>query len=316
MAEKKPKTFGAGAGIVWRRQRVLWGIFLITVFFSHFGARRPAERVGGALNHSLTATPRLVHGFDLSAIAELAEQPEAPLEVFNRSLMAFPIVFAVFMLFATGGILVSYYRDETLTTGEFFGAAGRHFWRFFRLLIYFAIATIPIMILIAIASAIYDHLDEVSTSPLTSVHFFEAAAVVILFLAMTLRLWFDMAQVISVAEEETHMHKALRMAAGLVWRNFGSLFWLYFRVSFLGCFGFGLGLYWWMIHLRPESTTSAFILGQFMILFWIATRLWQRASEAAWYREYQAAEFESAPAFSPTPVPVIAGPTSATPAVN
>jgi hypothetical protein len=316
MAGKKPKTFGTGAGIVWRRQRVLWWIFIVTLFFSFLGTRRPVERVGQALNNSLGATPRLVHGFDLSAIAELGEQPEAPLEIFNTGTMLFPIVFAIFMLFATGGILAAYYRDETLRAGEFFGASGRHFWRFFRLLVYFAIAFIPVLIMISIASGIYNHLDEVSTSPLTAVYFFVAAAVVILFLAMSVRVWFDMAQVIAYAEEEMRMHKALRMAAGLVWHNFGSLFWLYFRISFLGCLGFGVGLYLWMTWLRPESTVAAFFLGQIMILFWIATRLWQRASEAAWYREHQASEFESAPAFSPVPVPVMAGPASATPEMN
>jgi hypothetical protein len=316
MAGTKPKTFMTGAGIVWRRQRVLWWIFIVSLFFSFLGTRHPVGKVGEALNHSLGATPRLFHGFDVSAIAELGEQPEAPLELFNQSFLIFPLLYAIFMLFAAGGILESYYRDATLTTGEFFGASGRHFWRFFRLLIYFAIASIPIMILYAIAGGIYDRLDEVSTSPLTAVYFFGAATVVILFFAMSLRLWFDMAQVIAVADEETRMHKALRLAAGLVWHNFGSLFWLYFRISFVGCLGFGLGLYWWMMRLRPESTTAAFYLAQIMILFWIATRLWQRASEAAWYREHQASAAEPVPAFSPVPVPVMAASAAATQAME
>lgn len=112
------------------------------------------------------------------------------------------------------------------------------------------------------------------------------------------------------------MHKALRLAAGVVWHNFGSLFWLYFRIAFLGCLGFGIGLYLWMAWLRPESTTAALFLGQIMILFWIATRLWQRASEAAWYREFKALTEEHVPAFSPVPVPVMAAPAAATPATD
>jgi hypothetical protein len=316
MAGTRPKTFKTGAGIVWRRQRVLWWIFIVSLFFAYMGTRRPVGRIGQALNHSLGAAPRLVYGFDVSALAELAEQPEAPLEFFNHSFLLFPILFAIFMLFATGGVLAAYFRDATLTTGEFFGASGYHFWRFFRLLIYFAIVSIPIMILAAITGGIYDHLNEVSTSPLTSVHFFEAATIIIVFLAMSVRLWFDMAQVIAVAEDEKRMHRALRQAASLVWHNFGSLFWLYFRISFLGCLGFGFGLYWWMMWLRPESTIKAFVLGQIMILFWIATRLWQRASEAAWYRERQASAATEVPAFSPVPVPVMAAPAGATPAME
>ena len=69
--------------------------------------------------------------------------------------------------------------------------------------------SIPVWILFAVSGALYDHLDEVSISPLTSVHAFEACAVVIAFIAICVRLWFDMAQVIAVAEDETRMHKTL-----------------------------------------------------------------------------------------------------------
>lgn len=318
MAAKKPKTFMTGAGIVWRRQRVLWWIFVVCLFFSYLGTMRQAERVGQTLNHSLNAAPHLFHGMDLAAIQELRGLPEAPLEVFNQSSTIAPMLFAIFMLFATGGMLASYYRDATLTTGEFFSESGYHFWRFVRLFIYFAIVSIPVWILFAVSGALYDHLDDVSISPLTSVHAFEACAVVILFIVMCVRLWFDMAQVIAVAEDETRMHKTLRQAAAIVWHNFGSLFWLFFRISFVGCAGFGLGLYLWMMKLRPEALGSAFLLSQIMILFWIATRLWQRASEAAWYKEYQASASATAPvpAYSPVPVPVMAAPAAATPAAE
>jgi hypothetical protein len=316
MAAKKNKVFMSGAAIVWRRQRVLWWIFIVGLVFSHLGTHRQVEKVAGALNHSLSAAPRLFHDFDVDAIMELTEQPDAPLETFGQSFLISPFLYTIFMLFITGGILATYYRNMTMSTGEFFGASGHYFWRFFRLLIYFAIACIPIMILLGIANAIYNHLDEVSTSPLVSVHFFEAAAVVILLLVMCLRLWFDMAQVIAVADDEPRMHRALRLSAGLVWRNFGSLFWLYFRISLIGCLGFGLGLYLWMFKLKPESLTSGFLLSQIMILTWIATRLWQRASEAAWYGGHQAMESESDVVPVPAPVPVMAAPPAATPGMN
>lgn len=314
MSRTSPRTFMTGAGIVWRRQRILWWVFIVCLFFSALGTHRSVERVGQVLNHSLGATPRLVHGFDVSAITELGEQPDAPLELFNSSSLIFPILFAIFMLFATGGILAAYCRDATLTTGEFFSESGYHFWRFSRLLIYFAIVSIPVWILSAFAGAAYDHFDEVSISPLASVHVLEAFVLVILFFILCVRLWFDMAQVIAVADDETRMHQALRQAAGILWHNFGSLFWLYFRIAFLGCAGFGFGLYLWMMKLRPESTMSAFFLAQLMILFWIATRLWQRASEAAWYKEYQASAAAPESAYSPVPVPLMAAP--ATPATD
>ena len=313
MAIARPKTFASGAALVWRRQRVVWWIFVVCLFLALVGVRGPVSRVGAVLNHSLAATPRLVQSFDISAIVELTELPSHPLEFGNHATMASPLIFTIFMLFVTGGILATYYRDERLTAGMFFEAGGYHFWRFVRLFIYFLIVMIPIAILAAIAGKIYNHIDERAISPLASVHFFEAAAVVILFLLMCARLWFDMAQVIAVTNDEYRMHRAIRLAARLVWRNFGSLFWLYLRISVVAWVGFGVALYVWMALLPPAAIWAAILLSQLMILYWIGTRLWQRASEVQWYREFQASVSSRAPVYAPEPlVPVGSAAPSAT----
>ena len=302
MAEGNPKTFLAGAALVWRWQRLVWWIFILSMVLGSYATKRMVDRAEPTLDHSLQSAPRLVHSFDLTAIAELSNQPDSPLEGPGHAGLHFSVIYMVFMLFATGGILVAYYRDERPTTGAFFEACGYHFWRFFRLLLYFALALIPTAILASIVRAVYSRIAEKSISPMPSVYFFCAAAVVILFLLIVTRLWFDMAQVIAVAEDEKKMRRALKVSAGLLRRHFGSLFWLYFRISLIAWIIFGLGVYVWSHNLPPESTTTAFVLGQLVILSWIGTRLWQRASEALWYRKYR----ESAvvpPAYSPAPEP-------------
>jgi hypothetical protein len=133
----------------------------------------------------------------------------------------------------------------------------------------------------------------------------EGTAILVVFLLMVVRLWFDMAQVIAVAEDEKRMHKAIRLAAVLVAKNFVSLFWLYFRISFIGWLLFAAGLHIWMISLPPTSTVLAFILSQLMILVWVGTRMWQRASEALWYRDYRATQEAMQPVWTPAPTPVI-----------
>ncbi|MGH9699127.1 MAG: hypothetical protein ACRD5R_14725 [Candidatus Acidiferrales bacterium] len=288
MAGARKKAVREGAGLVWRRQRVLWLIFFVSLFFAFLATRGMVGHAGEALNHSLEATPRLVQGFDISAIVELSTQPENYLSSGHVAFGGFPLVFAVFMLFVTGGVLAVYERDQTLSFGPFFEACGEHFWRFVRLAIYFAIVLIPIALLAAGAHAWHAHIDEVSISPFTSIHFFMAAGLVLVFLLMCARLWFDMAQVIAVAEDERRMHVALRRAARLLCGNFGSLFWLFLSIEIAAWIVFAIGLHVWMSHLPPQATTAAFWLGQFLILFWIATRLWQRASETAWYRKYLA----------------------------
>jgi hypothetical protein len=207
------------------------------------------------------------------------------------------------MLFVTGGILAAYVLDEKPTTTAFFEASGHYFWRFFRLLIYLAIVLLPIAGLAAATSAMYTHIEDQSISPYPGDHFVEAAAVVILLLLIIVRLWFDMAQIIAVAEDEKKMHRVLRRAFGLLRRNFFSLLWLYLRVSIIAWALFAFGLYFWMFRLSPQSNVAAFLLSQLMILVWLGARLWQRASESLWYRNYQANQV-SEPAWTPPPAPM------------
>jgi hypothetical protein len=294
-----PKTFLSGAGLVWRRQRVLWWIFVVNLILAAFSTRGIAERSAAILDHSF-ASLRLVNQFDLSAFLSLFFQPEAPFDGATSAVAFSCFLFFLFMLFTTGGVLTCYRDDQKLSAAPFFEACGRQFWRFVRLMIYFLIILIPVLILIVIAGKVYTRIDDRSISPFPALHFIEAAAVIILFLMMSLRIWFDMAQVIAVAEDERRMHRALRSAAKLMWRNFSSLFWLYLRISVVGWIFFAVGLEIWMFQLRPEGIRTAFFLSQVMILFWLGTRLWQRAGEMQWYQKHQAA-LVSAPSFSPAP---------------
>lgn len=302
----KPGAFFAGASLVWTRQRILWWIFGVNLVLAFLGthsvAHFLADDAGVSLNHSLESSRRLVHGFDVSALAEVGSLPEAPLRGMSAMLLMPSFLFTLFMLFMTGGLLLSYQDDLPVDSGGFFEACGGHFWRFVRLLIYFAIAMIPVGILWPIVGKIYSDIDDVAISPYPGPGFMCVATVAILFLLMCLRLWFDMAQVMAVAEDERRMHRVLRRSAALVWNNFGALFWLYLRIRVIGCVLFGTGLYVWMMKLRPEATRVAFALGQVMILLWLGTRLWQRASEVEWYKQYRAAQYTPVP-MPPPPVP-------------
>src|ERR1700722_19868836 len=302
MARSERGTFFSGAGLVWKWQRLLWWIFAINLIFAFLATQGMVDRLTPALGHSAEAKA-FVHGFDIAQMAALMGQPDSPLEFQGPTVAHFSVVFMILMLFFTGGIVATYVRDEGPTATNFFEACGHHFWRFLRLLIYMLIVFLPIGGLAALAGGMYNRIDEKSISPFPAVHFFEAAVVVILFLMILVRIWFDLAQVIAVAEDEKRMHKALRLAFGLFRRNFFSLLWLYLRVSIIAVVVVGLCLRFWMMGLKPESTVAAFLISQFMLLCWIATRLWQRASEAIWYRD-------RAPVITPepiwTPPPVIA----------
>ncbi|HKS67458.1 MAG TPA: hypothetical protein VJR26_09495 [Candidatus Acidoferrales bacterium] len=302
-----PRAFLAGAGLVWTRQRILWWIFAVNLVLAFAGAsfvaHNVAENSGAALNHSLESARRLVEGFDLSALGELSSLPEQPLRG-TRTMFVWPsIFFTLFMIFSTGGILVSYYDDLRLDAAGFFEACGRHFWRFVRLAIYFIIVMIPVVFAGSAVGSLYDNVDDASVSPYSSVAFLAAVTLLFLFVLISIRIWFDMAQIISMAKNDRRMYRMLGRSAKLVWNNFGSLFWLYIRISVVGWVVFAAGLSLWMLVLPPDSTGPAILVGQAMTLFWLGTRLWQHASETEWYKRYRTALYQPVPMPPPPSVP-------------
>ena len=105
MAGTNRGTFFSGAGLVWKWQRLVWWIFAVCLIFAHFSTQGMVDRAADTLNHSL-ASQRLVNGFDLSAFINLQQLPDSPLEIQGPTIVHFSVVFLVFMLFATGGILL------------------------------------------------------------------------------------------------------------------------------------------------------------------------------------------------------------------
>jgi len=103
-----------------------------------------------------------------------------------------------------------------------------------------------------------------------------------------------------VAEGERAMRRTLWRALKLTAANFGSLFWLYLRISLVAWAGLVLAGWVWVKFVPAESVGLSFLLGQAVVLLWLATRLWQRASETLWYqRRFPPAPPASAPAGAP-----------------
>ncbi len=295
-----------GAGLVWRRQRVLWWPYLVGLTLAHFAANATMERAGWLLDRSLATDRLLLHGFSFGAIVELMSGQQPTLS-FSHAGMHFGFMYFFFMLLATGGILEAYWRDATLTTMEFFQNGGRYFWRFFRLVLFLLVALIPAGVIAAITSSVADSVDKKSISPFPAVWIQVAGAVIVLFLLMAIRLWFDMAEVTAVAESETGAWRCLKAGFRLLWHNFGSLFWLYFRISFLAWLGEAILLHTWVHHVKPEWTGVSFVLGQLIVLFWMGMRWWQRASEVLWYQAHGLEDLlPRAPIDEPAPVPEVA----------
>jgi hypothetical protein len=110
---------------------------------------------------------------------------------------------------------------------------------------------------------------------------------ILLLGCLWVRLWFDIAQVRSVAQNEHRMLRNLWKAFGITWRNLGQLFWIYFLISLLAWASLVIGLVIWA-HLPPTVTPLVFVLLELIIVAQLATRLWQRASAVTWYGRHAA----------------------------
>ena len=290
MADEQKGIVAAGFSLLWRRQGVLWWVFVVNFIVGALGAVPAMMTLSRALGHSL-AGQKLSRGFDLGMILELVRLPNVNLtrQTVPPYIMAF--LFLLFMLFVSGGILESYRQDTRLTTGEFFGASGAFFWRFARLAL---LSIIPFVIVSMVYQGLdkaADHFGDRAIADQVGIFLSIAAFVIFLLLALWVRLWFDVAQVRAVALNERGMWRDTWRAWKLTWRNQWQLYRAYFCISFFAWVALALGLVIWA-HLGPTSTPVTFIVLELIVFAQLMTRLWQLSTATTWYLR------------NPEPVPV------------
>jgi hypothetical protein len=288
MAEGKPNVIREGAYLLWQRQRVLWWLYGINLFLGLIGTLPTANNLGAVLNHSLAAE-HLVKGFDVSFVVELAAQSSHPLSAGAPASLLMAVAFFVLWLLFEGGILETYRRDGRLTTSEFLEASGRTFWRFLRLLMCMLIVLAPVVIIARRVERWSDRLANDAPHAMIGFWVEVVGIIAVALLLMAVRLWFDMAQVQTVAENEPAMGRALVHSLRLTLANFTTVFWIYLRISLIAS-AFSAAAFWgWIKLVRPEWIGVSFLLGQAVLLVWLGTRLWQRASETLWYQQHRPA---------------------------
>jgi len=286
--------------LVWRRQSVLWWIFLANLVLAGMGAVTFMRQVSPVLDQSLQGLT-FVHSFNPFVYSDLMTEAHGT-SAASAASACLMLVFFVFVLFVEGGLLETYRLDRGLSKGEFFEASGRFFWRFVRLLILLLIALIPVWIVYKLTRGAAHLLDERTPSPMPGVWSQFIGLLVVLFLLQAVRLWFDMAQVRAVAEDERAIRRALGRALKIAFGDFGSLYWLYLRISVAAWLAMALLGWIWIRFVRPEWIGASFLVTQLMLLSWLATRLWQRASETIWYQRRMPAVVKE----SEQPAPVLA----------
>ena len=284
MADNKKGLVTAGFSLLWRRQAILWWVFVVSLVCGALGTAPAALQLNRALHHTFAGQP-LTKGFDLGMFFELVRLPNVSLMRSTTSSYIFALLFFLFMLFVSGGILETYHQDRRLSTGDFFAASGAFFWRFVRLMLFSLVPFIFLWSLYAQVNRLSDYVGDRAVADPVGFCIQFAGAILLALLALLVRLWFDLAKVRAVAQNERSMWHNMWRSCGMTWRHLGTLFWMYFRISLAAWIALLIGLLIWT-KLPPTAIPATFILLEFIILSQLAARLWQLASATAWYKRY------------------------------
>jgi len=290
-----------GRRLVWRNQRALWWLFAANLLLAALGAEPLAVKLAGVTDHSMAAQ-RLSQGFALTTLVELVSRPGFGFSSDALNSIFYNVIFFVFAVFVTGGILEGFRSSRKLSTAQFFEACGHYFWRWVRQVLLFSAA---MALVLGVGSGIYSWSDTLSSDAAAEKLGFwvmVGGSALTLLLAMIARLWFDMAQVQIVATDQRSVVRSVGQAFRLMSSNFKTLFFMYLRISLIGWTALLLGLWVWIRFIPATRSMLSFLVLELALLAWLATRLWQRASETAWYQRYEAANPPVAPLMMDAPL--------------
>jgi hypothetical protein len=282
MANEHSGLVAAGVNLAWRRRSILWWVFAVNIALGALGTLPAARQLHYTVRHTL-ASEQLVKGFDLGMFYELLRLPEVNLLRFSVNSYLFAGLFAVFMLFVSGGILEAYRQDRRSDTGDFFGASGAFFWRFVRLML-------MSLILFALLGNAYlsvekasDNLGDKAVADQVSFVIWLAGVIILVLLTLSVRLWFDIAKVRAVAKNERSMLANAVKAFDITRRHLGTLLWMYLRISLVAWITLLVAFLIWA-KLPPTAIWMTFVLLELAMLVQLAARLWQMASATVWYQ--------------------------------
>ena len=298
MADEQKGVVAAGFSLLWRRQGVLWWVFIVNLVCGAMGTLPAMTQLRAALGRNL-AGEKLTHGFDVPMFFELMRLPNVSLMRSTTISYAFAFLFFLFMLFVTGGILETYRLDRKLNTGEFFAASGAFFWRFVRLFLLSIIPFVIVGMMYQGLDKLADHIGDRAIADQVGIFLSWGATLISMLLALWVRLWFDLAQVRAVVQSERGMWRNVWKAWRISWG--AGLYWKYVVIALLAWIVAGLCLGIWT-HVPPTAPLLTFLLLQLIILAQLASRLWQLAGAMTWYQRHP--ELVPAPAFvEVSPVP-------------
>ncbi len=284
MADEQKGVVAAGFGLLWRRQGVLWWVFVVNLVCGGLGALPAMVTLSRALGHSM-AGEKLTKGFDLGMVEELTRLPYINLMRSTVTMYIMAFLFLLFMIFVSGGILETYRVDRRLTAGEFFSASGSFFWRFVRLALLSIIPFVIVSMFYQGLSKAADHIGDRAIADQVGIFLSLAAFVIFLLLALWVRLWFDIAQVRAVVMNERGMWRNTWRGWRITWHDLRHLYRVYICISLVAWVTLAVGVIIWA-HLPPATTGLTFLVLELIVFAQLMMRLWQLSSAMTWYQRH------------------------------
>jgi type III secretory pathway component EscS len=305
-----------GLAMVARNKRYVIWFWVLNLILGGFGVAAFSGSVHAMLDHSLAAAS-LLPRFDLGTFMEMFAQPE-----FGQApAMDAPAVLSAILFFlATAlflpGVLAGYASRSRLPRDDFFRACGRNLWRFIRLLIISGL-------IIAIVAGLLFFLQHLlvkrateSTNELLPFQVRMLSLTVIFLIMTTLRIWFDLAEVDTVLNDQRAVRKSLRAAFRHTFRNLPRLLSTYVLAAIVAGIFLVAGLWIWVKFVPPSRVLGAFLAGQITLFLLLIPRFWQRGMAVTYCQQRMIAPL---PAFAPVsadpavPEPAIPGTPPLTP---
>jgi hypothetical protein len=299
-----------GAEILAHNKRYLIWFYLLNLMLAFFGTTAFRNQAQDILDHSLHSD-RLLHGLDLTALAELLARPEfGPTRAASMSAVGLVLLFLMATALFLPGVLQGFASTFRLPREEFFRACGRNLWRFVRLLIVAGVVMgITSAALFGIKGALGTKAEE-STNELLP-FYVSLASFAVIFLIMTiLRIWFDLAEVDVVLSDQRAVRKSIGLAFRQTFRSLGPLLASYVATAIAAAIFLVAGIWAWMKLVAPGNVFGAFLVGQLTLLLLLIPRFWQRGIAVAYYQEAMVVPVVPIELISPEPqiAPVVVAP--------
>ncbi len=282
MANHDSGVLRGGLSQVLRHQRILWWVFAVNFILGGLGSSGMARSLGGALHHSL-AGERLTAHFDLGMFLELVTQPSVKLFSHSGGILLFACLYFLFLLFITPGVVLVYFEDRGVSTGEFFAAAGTFFWTFVRLALWSLIPFVLVNLLYEGVHGLADFAGDRAVTDQTGFYLLVIGSIPVLLLFIWVRLWFDLAQVRAVALNEHKTRRDVARAFGMALRRAWQVYWSYVVIGVLTWAVTAVVLLIWA-RVPGRAIPVTFLLLELIMLAHIFGRLWQKACITTWYR--------------------------------